>query len=420
MASDFEKAALDYHEKPKPGKLSVEVSKSTKTQKDLALAYSPGVAVPVRAIEQNPDDVYRYTLKSNLVGVITNGTAVLGLGDVGPLASKPVMEGKAVLFKRFANIDCFDIEVDAPNPQSFISTVERIAPTFGGINLEDIRGPQCFEIENALIERLDIPVFHDDQHGTAIIICAGLLNALEIQGKSLHEAKVICLGAGAAGIASMRLLVTMGAKRENILMLDRQGVIHMGRTDLNPYKFAFAAETDKRSLADAMDGADVFVGVSGANLISPEMLKSMNEKPIVFALSNPDPEIHPDLANSVRDDVIMATGRSDFPNQVNNVLCFPYIFRGALDVRAKMINEDMMIAAAKAIAALAKEPIPEEVKVAYGDAAPSEFGAQYIIPTPLDPRLLDWVAPAVAHAAVETKVARLPFPAHYSPIKTRK
>jgi malate dehydrogenase (oxaloacetate-decarboxylating)(NADP+) len=420
MSSEFDKAALDYHELPKPGKLSVEVSKSTETQKDLALAYSPGVAVPVRAIEQNPDDVYRYTLKSNLVGVITNGTAVLGLGDVGPLASKPVMEGKAVLFKRFADIDCFDIEVDAPNPQSFISTVERIAPTFGGINLEDIRGPQCFEIENALIERLDIPVFHDDQHGTAIIICAGLLNALEIQGKSLPEAKVVCLGAGAAGIASMRLLVTMGAKRENMLMIDRKGVIHTGRTDLNPYKFAFAAETDKRTLDDAMSGADVFIGVSGANLMTPEMLNSMNTNPIVFALSNPDPEIHPDVANSVRSDVLMATGRSDFPNQVNNVLCFPYIFRGALDVRAKTINEEMMIAAAKAIAALARENIPEVVREAYGDQAPDAFGPQYIIPTPLDPRLLDWVSPAVAQAAIDTNVARLPYPSHYPPIKTRK
>jgi malate dehydrogenase (oxaloacetate-decarboxylating)(NADP+) len=420
MSSEFDKAALDYHELPKPGKLSVEVSKSTETQKDLALAYSPGVAVPVRAIEQNPDDVYRYTLKSNLVGVITNGTAVLGLGDVGPLASKPVMEGKAVLFKRFADIDCFDIEVDAPNPQSFISTVERIAPTFGGINLEDIRGPQCFEIENALIERLDIPVFHDDQHGTAIIICAGLLNALEIQGKSLPEAKVVCLGAGAAGIASMRLLVTMGAKRENMLMIDRKGVIHTGQTDLNPYKFAFAAETDKRTLDDAMSGADVFIGVSGANLMTPEMLNSMNTNPIVFALSNPDPEIHPDVANSVRSDVLMATGRSDFPNQVNNVLCFPYIFRGALDVRAKTINEEMMIAAAKAIAALARENIPEVVREAYGDQAPDAFGPQYIIPTPLDPRLLDWVSPAVAQAAIDTNVARLPYPSHYPPIKTRK
>ena len=421
MESDeLEKAALAYHEHPTPGKLKIALSKSTETQKDLALAYSPGVAAPVKAIEKNPEDVYRYTLKSNLVGVITDGTAVLGLGNVGPLASKPVMEGKAVLFKRFADIDCFDIEVDSPTPEAFIATVERISPTFGGINLEDIKGPQCFEIESALIERLDIPVFHDDQHGTAIIICAGLLNALEIQGKSLPEAKVVCLGAGAAGIASMRLLVRMGARKENIRMLDRKGVIHAGRTDLNAYKFAFACETDMRTLEDAMCGADVFVGVSGPDLVTEAMLISMNENPIVFALSNPDPEIHPDVANKVRKDVIMATGRSDFPNQVNNVLCFPYIFRGALDVRAKRINEEMMIAAAKAIAALAREPIPEEVTQAYGKGAPTEFGRSYIIPTPLDPRLLDWVATAVASTAIDSGVARLPYPEHYPPLKTRK
>lgn len=413
MTDKLKQAALDYHAYPKPGKLSVTVTKPTETQKDLALAYTPGVAEPVRAIRANPELAYRYTLKANLVGVITNGTAVLGLGDVGPLAAKPVMEGKAVLFKRFADIDVFDIEIEASNPQTFINTVARISPTFGGINLEDIKGPQCFDIEQALIERLDIPVFHDDQHGTAIIIVAGLLNALELQGKTIENIKVVCAGAGAAGIASMRLLVALGLHRDQILMIDRQGVIHTGRTDLNTHKFAFAAQTHKRTLEEAMVDADVFIGVSGPNLLTPRMLQSMGKKPIVFALSNPDPEIEPKVALEVREDLILATGRSDYPNQVNNVLCFPYIFRGALDVRASRINQEMMMAAATAIRNLAKEPVPEVVLKGYELTEPLSFGPDYIIPKPTDPRLLTVVSAAVAKAAVDTAVARIPYPAHY-------
>jgi len=413
MTNDLKKAALDYHAYPQPGKLSVTLTKPTETQRDLALAYTPGVAEPVRAIKANPDEAYRYTLKSNLVGVITNGTAVLGLGDVGPLAAKPVMEGKAVLFKRFANIDVFDIEIAASDPQEFINTVARIAPTFGGINLEDIKGPQCFEIEQALIDRLDIPVFHDDQHGTAIIIVAALLNALELQQKELSEVQVVCVGAGAAGIASMRLLIAMGLRRDQILMIDRQGVIHTGRTDLNTHKFALAAETDKRTLEEAIVDADVFIGVSGPDLLTARMLQSMAKKPVVFALSNPDPEIDPKLAHSVRDDLILATGRSDYHNQVNNVLCFPYIFRGALDVRARCINQEMMMAAVHAICSLAKEPVPEVVLKCYGATEPMTYGPDYILPKPTDPRLLPVVSAAVAKVAIETGVARLPYPAHY-------
>lgn len=420
MTNDLKKAALDYHAYPQPGKLSVTLTKPTETQRDLALAYTPGVAEPVRAIKANPDEAYRYTLKSNLVGVITNGTAVLGLGDVGPLAAKPVMEGKAVLFKRFANIDVFDIEIAASDPQEFINTVARIAPTFGGINLEDIKGPQCFEIEQALIDRLDIPVFHDDQHGTAIIIVAALLNALELQQKALSEVQVVCVGAGAAGIASMRLLIAMGLRRDQILMIDRQGVIHTGRTDLNTHKFALASETDKRTLEEAIVDADVFIGVSGPDLLTARMLQSMAKKPVVFALSNPDPEIDPTLAHSVRDDLILATGRSDYPNQVNNVLCFPYIFRGALDVRAKCINQEMMMAAVHAICDLAKEPVPDVVLKGYGVTQPMTFGPDYILPKPTDPRLLPVVSAAVAKVAIETGVARLPYPAHYplEPLKS--
>lgn len=417
MTQDLKEQALYYHAQPSPGKMCIQLTKPTETQKDLALAYTPGVAEPVRAIKADPELAYAYTMKSNLVGVITNGTAVLGLGNVGPLAAKPVMEGKAVLFKRFADIDVFDIEVNASNPQAFINTVARIAPTFGGINLEDIKGPQCFEIEQALIERLDIPVFHDDQHGTAIIIVAALLNALELQKKNLDEIRVVCLGAGAAGIASMRLLIAMGLRRDQIFMVDREGVIHTGRTELNPYKFAFAAETDKRTLAEVIEGADVFIGVSGANLLSERMLQSMNEKPIVFALSNPDPEISVELAHSVRDDLIMATGRSDYPNQVNNVLCFPYIFRGALDVRATKINQEMMIAAAMAIRDLAKQPVPEAIAKAYEQEENFTFGADYILPKPMDPRLKMKVSSAVAQAAIATGVAKLPYPEHYPEIK---
>jgi malate dehydrogenase (oxaloacetate-decarboxylating)(NADP+) len=414
MSNDFYDDALLYHQFPKPGKLAMQLTKSTETQRDLALAYTPGVAAPVRAIAINPDDAYKYTSKGNLVGVISNGTAVLGLGDVGALASKPVMEGKAVLMKRYADVDVFDIEVDADDPEYFIDTVARISPTFGGINLEDIKAPQCFEIENALIERLDIPVFHDDQHGTAIIVCAGLLNALALQNKTLSEVKIVCVGAGAAGIASMRLLVTLGARKDSITLVDTKGVIHTGRNDLNPYKFAFALETSKRTLADALVDADVFIGVSGPNIMTAEMLKSMAPKPIVFALSNPEPEINPKLAKSVRDDMIIATGRSDYANQVNNVLCFPYIFRGALDVRATKVNQEMLIAAVHAIKDLARDPIHPAVFASYPDLAPDlEFGPEYILPKPNDPRLRERVPAAVAGAAIRTRVAKLVYPEHY-------
>ncbi|WJW75692.1 malic enzyme-like NAD(P)-binding protein [Thiohalobacter sp. IOR34] len=412
MTDDLKSRALAYHADPVPGKIAIEVTKPCDTQDDLALAYTPGVAEPVRAIAENPADAYRYTAKGNLVAVITDGTAVLGLGNVGALAGKPVMEGKGVLFKRFANIDVFDIEVDAENPDDFVDTVRRIAPTFGGINLEDIAAPRCFEIERRLIEALDIPVFHDDQHGTAIIIAAGLLNALEIQGKSIETADIVCVGAGAAGIASMKLLLALGADRARMLLIDRKGVIHSGRDDLNQYKQAFAVETGKRSLADAMEGADVFIGVSGPDILSAEMLKSMAPRPVVFALSNPDPEIRPELALAARDDLIMATGRSDYPNQVNNVLGFPFIFRGTLDVHAREINEAMKVAAVHALRNLAREPVPAEVLAAYG-LEHLEFGPDYIIPKPLDPRLMDFVPPAIARAAVDSGAARAPYPAHY-------
>ncbi|MGD8207570.1 MAG: malic enzyme-like NAD(P)-binding protein [Thiohalocapsa sp.] len=401
--------ALVYHAEPSPGKTAIEIKKPAETQRDLSLAYTPGVAEPVRRIDQDPDAAYRYTNKGNLVAVVTDGSAVLGLGNVGALASKPVMEGKAVLFKHFAGIDVFDIEVHARHPQELIETVRRIAPTFGGINLEDIAAPQCFEIEQILIEELDIPVFHDDQHGTAIIIAAGLLNALELQEKRLEDVRIVMLGAGAAGIASVRLLMTLGAHRNNIFAVDRQGVIHTGRRDLNPFKFGIAADTDKRTLADAMQDADVFIGLSGPDLVRPEMLASMAPRPIVFALSNPVPEIRPEVAHQVRDDLIMATGRSDYPNQVNNVLGFPFIFRGALDVRASRINEDMQIAAVHALKSLTHEPVPRSVLDAYG-LDHLEHGPDYIIPKPFDPRLRSTVAPAVAQAAVASGVARIPYP----------
>ncbi|MFN2338473.1 MAG: malic enzyme-like NAD(P)-binding protein [Gammaproteobacteria bacterium] len=412
MFEDLKKSALEYHALPEPGKIAIAITKPTETQEDLALAYPPGVAEPVRMIAADPAAAYEYTAKGNLVAVITDGSAVLGLGNVGALAGKPVMEGKAVLFKRFANVDVFDIEVDATDPQVFIDTVARIAGGFGGINLEDIAAPACFAIERALIDKLDIPVFHDDQHGTAIIIAAGLLNALELQGKTLEQARIVCLGAGAAGIASMHLLRAMGASRDNILMVDRKGVIHGDRDDLNEHKLDFAITTERRTLADAMRDADVFIGVSGPDLVTPDMLAAMAPKPIVFALSNPDPEIRPAVALAVRDDLIMATGRSDYPNQVNNVLGFPFIFRGALDVRASGINREMQIAAVHALSQLAREPVPAEVLEAYKLEA-LEFGPDYIIPKPMDPRLLDRVPPAVARAAVDTGVARRPYPAHY-------
>jgi malate dehydrogenase (oxaloacetate-decarboxylating)(NADP+) len=406
MSKTFKQRALDYHEQSPPGKLGIHVTKPTATQEDLSLAYSPGVAAPVREIVNDPDAAYRYTGKGNLVAVITDGTAVLGLGNVGPLAAKPVMEGKGVLFKRFANIDVYDIEVNAPQPEEFINTVARIAGGFGGINLEDIAAPHCFEIEKRLSERLDIPVFHDDQHGTAIITAAGLLNALEIQGKKLEDVRIVCVGAGAAGVASMRLLLRLGAHRKNIFMIDRKGVIHDGRTDLNEFKQIFAQDTELRTLEDACVGADVFIGLSGPDLMSQGMLRSMAARPIVFALSNPDPEIMPELAHATRDDLIMATGRSDYPNQVNNVLGFPFIFRGALDVRARHITDEMHVAAVHALAQLAREPVPQSVLDAYGKTALS-FGPEYILPTPFDPRLIDTIPAAVAQAARDSGVARI-------------
>jgi len=396
-------AALQFHAQPIPGKIATAITKPCETQEQLSLAYTPGVAAPVRAIAADPDAVYQYTGKGNLVAVITDGTAVLGLGNTGPLAAKPVMEGKAVLFKRFADIDVMDIEVESHSSQAFIETVKGIAPTFGGINLEDIAAPACFEIEETLSKQLDIPVFHDDQHGTAIIIAAGLLNALVLAGKDLAAARIVCLGAGAAGIASMRMLKSLGAK--HIYLVDRSGVVFKGREGVNPYKQEFACETSRRTLADALVDADVFIGVSGPNLVTPEMLTSMATNPIVFALSNPDPEIAPEVAQQTRADLIMATGRSDYPNQVNNVLGFPYIFRGALDVRATCINTAMKVAAVKALAALAHEPVPREVLDAYG-VAQLEFGRDYIIPKPFDPRLRETVSNAVAEAAVASGVAR--------------
>lgn len=412
MSEDNVKAALAYHAEPTPGKISVELTTPAETQQDLALAYSPGVAEPCRQIVADRDEAYRYTGKGNLVAVISNGTAVLGLGNLGALASKPVMEGKALLFKRFAGINSIDIEVDTEDANEFIETVERIADTFGGINLEDIKAPECFEIEATLVERCNIPVFHDDQHGTAIVTAAGLINALEIQDKRLEDAVITCLGAGAAAIACMRLLVSLGARRENIYMLDRRGVIYDGREGVNAYKQEFANHTDKRSLSDAIAGADVFIGLSGSNLLSTDMLNSMAERPVVFACSNPDPEIKPELALQTRNDLIIATGRSDYPNQVNNVLGFPFIFRGALDVRATMINEEMKIAAVRALCDLAREPVPQEVLDACGETS-LEFGPDYIIPKPMDGRLLTSLAPAVARAAVESGVARIDLPAHY-------
>lgn len=400
MLKDDKQAALDYHQFPKPGKLEITLTKPMDTQEDLTLAYSPGVAEPVREIAKDPAKVYDYTSKGNLVAVITNGTAVLGLGNVGALAAKPVMEGKAGLFKKFANIDAIDIEIDSPNPADFINTVVRIAPSFGGINLEDIKAPECFEIEHELRERLNIPVFHDDQHGTAITTAAGLLNALELQGKKLEDATIVCVGAGAAGLTTMRLLTTLGASRNNIFVLDSQGVIHSGREHLSPYKYAFAIETDKRTLEDAVKDADVFIGVAAPDILTPEMLKSMADKPIVFALSNPDPEIRPSLAKELRDDLIIATGRSDLPNQVNNLLVFPFMFRAALDARAHKITMDMQIAAIHAIKDLVHEPVPQTVLDSYGITTGLTFGPEYILPKPIDPRLID-VVPAAIKAAVK-------------------
>lgn len=407
MPEKLRQAALDYHAQPIPGKVRIALSKPTSTQYDLSLAYTPGVAEPVKDIAKDPDAAYKYTSKGNLVAVITNGTAVLGLGNVGALAGKPVMEGKAALFKRFADIDVFDIEIDCDDPQDLVDTIARIAPTFGGINLEDIKAPECFFVEAELKKRLNIPVLHDDQQGTAIVVAAALLNALELQNKTLPNVKLVCLGAGAAGIATMRLLVSLGAKKENIFVVDREGIIHLDRDNMNDQKREFAVKTDKRTLADAMHDADVFIGVSGPKLLAPEMVEVMAAKPILFALSNPTPEIMPEDALRVRDDIIIATGRSDYPNQVNNVLCFPYLFRGALDVRASTINEAMQLAAVHAISALAKEPVPQEVLAAYGLEALT-FGSHYLLPKPVDPRLKENVSVAVAKAAIDSGVAKQP------------
>ena len=418
MSDDLKKRALDYHANSKPGKIAIQATKPCETQQDLSLAYTPGVAAPVREIAADAESAYRYTSKGNLVAVITDGSAVLGLGNVGALAGKPVMEGKAVLFKRFADIDVFDIEISTQDKQAFVDTVVNIAATFGGINLEDIAAPNCFEIEKALIDRLDIPVFHDDQHGTAIIVAAGLINALEVQGKQLKDAKLVCIGAGSAGLASMRLLRAMGANKDNIFLVDRKGVVHAERDDLNVYKQEFAISTSCRTLADAMKDADAFIGVSGPNIVTADMLKSMALKPVVFALSNPDPEIAYDTALATRNDLIMATGRSDYPNQVNNVLGFPFIFRGALDVRAKVINEEMKLAAVKALSLLAREPVTDEVLKAYG-LKQLQFGPNYIIPKPFDSRLMQYVPPAVAQAAIKSGVASSGYPAHYPSLKVQ-
>ncbi len=408
MSSVTKKAALEYHSEGKPGKIEIVPTKPYATQHDLALAYSPGVAYPCEEIEKNPQDVYEYTNKGNLVAVISNGTAVLGLGNIGPLAGKPVMEGKALLFKIFAGLDCFDLEVAENDPDKFIEIVKSLAPTFGGINLEDIKAPECFEIERRLKEECDIPVMHDDQHGTAIISAAGLLNALEIQGKKIEDVRLVVNGAGAAAVSCTRLYIALGVKKENVVMCDSKGVLNASRTGLNEQKKEFVTDRPVNTLAEAMVDADVFLGLSVKDVVTPEMLKSMAPKPIVFALANPDPEIAYDLALESRPDIIFATGRSDYPNQINNVLGFPYIFRGALDCGATTINEAMKLAAVRAIADLAKLPVPPVVNTAY-DMTDLHFGQFYILPKPLDPRLLTTVAPAVARGAMESGVARRPI-----------
>jgi malate dehydrogenase (oxaloacetate-decarboxylating)(NADP+) len=401
----FHKEALRYHEYPRPGKTKVVPTKKYASQHDLGLAYSPGVAIPCKEIAKDKQKAYNYTNKGNLVGVISNGTAVLGLGNIGPEASKPVMEGKALLFKIFADIDVFDIEINEEDPQKFIETVKNIAPTFGGINLEDIKAPEAFEIEEKLKEQLDIPIMHDDQHGTAIISSSALLNALELAEKKIEDVKIVVSGAGSAAIACTKLYVLLGARRENIVMFNSKGALTKGQEGLSERQREFATDKSYSSLADAMKGSDVFLGLSVGGLVTPKMLKSMNDNPIVFAMANPDPEIDYDLALKTREDVIMATGRSDFPNQVNNVLGFPFIFRGALDVEATKINEEMKMAAVKALAELTKKPVPEQVNIAYSETK-LQFGRDYIIPKPFDPRLIAEVPPAVAKAAIESGVAR--------------
>jgi malate dehydrogenase (oxaloacetate-decarboxylating)(NADP+) len=402
-------AALAYHEQGRPGKLEVVPSKPVLTQRDLSLAYTPGVAEACREIHKDRSAVHRYTVRRNLVAVISNGTAVLGLGDLGPYAAKPVMEGKAVLFKRFADIDVFDLELDTKDPERLIETIAALEPTFGGINLEDIKAPECFIVEKALRMRLSIPVFHDDQHGTAIITAAALLNAVELQQRKLEDLQVVCLGAGASAIACMELWIRLGVRRDNITMLDSRGIIRDGRGGLGPYKAPFARPADdpRRTLADALRGADVLIGLSSGGNIAPELIEPMADRPIIFVLANPDPEIPYDQAVKTRPDAIVATGRSDFPNQVNNVLGFPFIFRGALDVAATAINEEMKLAAARALADLAREPVLPQVITAYG-GDPIEYGPRYIIPKPFDPRVLSWVSSAVAQAAMDTGVAQEP------------
>ncbi len=401
--------ALNFHKQGRPGKIEIIATKPMATQRDLSLAYSPGVAIPVKAIAEDPGTAYDYTAKGNLVAVISNGTAILGLGNLGALASKPVMEGKAVLFKRFADVDSIDIEVKTEDSQRFIEAVELLEPTFGGINLEDIAAPECFIIEQTLRERMNIPVFHDDQHGTAIIAAAGLINACALTGRDLKDIKVVCNGAGAAAIACTELIKAMGVQHDNVIMCDRQGVIYQGReSGMDQWKSAHAVPTKTRTLAEAIVGADVFLGLSAANALSQDMVRQMAKEPIIFAMANPDPEISPPLAREARSDAIIATGRSDFPNQVNNVLCFPFLFRGALDVRATTINEEMKIAAANALAQLARETVHEEVAAAYGGMA-HKFGRDYIIPSPFDPRLMEIVASAVAKAAMDSGVAQKPI-----------
>jgi len=406
MNNTFRDEALEYHRSNRSGKIFVSSHKPLNTEKDLSLAYTPGVAAPVMEIFNDPKTVDEYTAKGNLVAVITDGSAVLGLGDVGPLAAKPVMEGKSALFKRFADIDVFNIELGTQDVDEIVNTIINISPTFGGINLEDISAPRCFEIERRLIDALDIPVFHDDQHGTAIIIAAGLLNALEIQGKTLETAQVVCLGAGSAGIATLNLLLELGLNKENIFLVDQKGIVSAGRENVSEFKASFAVDTDKKSLAESMDGADVFIGVAAANMVTQDMVKSMAYNPIVFALSNPDPEISPADAYACRDDLIMATGRSDYPNQVNNVLCFPFIFRGALDAKSKEINTEMKIAAVHALSNLAKLDVPQSVLDVYCIDSLA-YGKNYIIPKPFDPRLINTVPKAIFDAAVASGVSRL-------------
>ena len=405
MSQTLHDKALAYHQEGRPGKINVTSHKKLDNDQDLSLAYSPGVAAPVREIVKDPGAVNKYTIKGNLVAVITDGSAVLGLGNVGPLAAKPVMEGKAVLFKRFAGIDVFNIELDTQDVEEIISTIKNIAPTFGGINLEDISAPRCFEIEKRLIDELDIPVFHDDQHGTAIIVAAGLLNALEIQEKNFKEAKIVCAGAGSAGIATLNLLLELGFSKDNILLVDRNGVVSTKSENLSKEKLAFAVDTDKTTLSDAIEGSDVFIGVARGNLVTQEMVKSMAKRPIIFALSNPDPEISPVDVYACRDDVLMATGRSDYPNQVNNVLGFPYIFRGALDANSKIINTEMKVAAVHALKDLVKLPAPKELIEIYKDTNLT-FGKDYFIPKPFDPRLIEVVPKAIFEAAVASGASR--------------